>query len=147
MRAFSHIRCTVRSDTLRMFKVSDPSEARGNSITAREILDKSSQEINTGLANDPELQVRLLDAMGHVYVNLGLYLKAQDTFERALTLAPRVGGTRNPAILSSMSRLSFLLIKRGMFKEAESMSRIESRTSPRHTTWSRYFTKRWLNER
>jgi len=106
-----------------MFKVSDPSEARGNSITAREILDKSSQEINTGLANDPELQVRLLDAMGHVYVNLGLYLKAQDTFERALTLAPRVGGTRNPAILSSMSRLSFLLIKRGMFKEAESMLR------------------------
>jgi eukaryotic-like serine/threonine-protein kinase len=106
-----------------MFKVSDPSEARGNTITAREILDKSSQEINTGLANDPELQVRLLDAMGHVYVNLGLYLKAQETFERALTLAPRVGGTRNPAILSSMSRLSFLLIKRGKFKEAESMLR------------------------
>src|SRR5215468_7600672 len=106
-----------------MFKVSDPSEARGNTITAREILDKSSQEINTGLANDPELQVRLLDAMGHVYVNLGLYLKAQETFERALTLAPGVGGTRNPAILSSMSRLSFLLIKRGKFKEAESMLR------------------------
>jgi len=106
-----------------MFKVSDPSEARGNTITAREILDKSSQEINTGLANDPELQVRLMDAMGHVYVNLGLYLKAQETFERALTLAPRVGGTRNPATLSSMSRLSFLLIKRGKFKEAESMLR------------------------
>ena len=106
-----------------MFKVSDPGEARGNSVTAREILDKSAQEINTGLAADPELQVRLLDTMGHVYVNLGLYLKAQQTFERALTLAPRVGGTRNPAILSSMSRLAFLLIKRGRFKEAETMLR------------------------
>src|SRR6266849_2215272 len=33
-----------------MFKVSDPSEARGNSITAREILDKASKEIDAGLA-------------------------------------------------------------------------------------------------
>ena len=31
-----------------MFKVSDPSVARGNSITAREILDKASKEIDTG---------------------------------------------------------------------------------------------------
>jgi len=44
----------------RMFKVSDPSEARGNAVTAREILDKASTEIETGLANDPELQARLL---------------------------------------------------------------------------------------
>src|SRR5579863_4364276 len=39
-----------------MFKVSDPSAARGNSITAREILDKASKEIDTGLNKDPELQ-------------------------------------------------------------------------------------------
>jgi hypothetical protein len=33
----------------RMFKVSDPSEARGNSITAREVLDKASKDLDTGL--------------------------------------------------------------------------------------------------
>jgi hypothetical protein len=31
-----------------MFKVSDPSEARGNYIRAKEILDKASKEIDTG---------------------------------------------------------------------------------------------------
>ena len=31
-----------------MFKVSDPSQARGTSITAREILDKASQQIDSG---------------------------------------------------------------------------------------------------
>ncbi len=36
-----------------MFKVSDPSEARGNTITAREILDKASKDIESGLARDP----------------------------------------------------------------------------------------------
>src|SRR6202008_2833193 len=45
-----------------MFKVSDPSEARGNKITAREILDKASKEIDSGLAKDPELQAQMMDA-------------------------------------------------------------------------------------
>ena len=48
----------------RMFKVSDPNEGRGNAVTAREILDKGSKEIDAGLANDPELQARLLYVMG-----------------------------------------------------------------------------------
>jgi len=47
-----------------MFKVSDPSEARGNGITAREILDRASNQIDPDLANDPETQARLTDAMG-----------------------------------------------------------------------------------
>ena len=50
-----------------MFKVSDPSEARGNSITAREILDKASKDIDTGLAQDPELQAQMMHVMGDVY--------------------------------------------------------------------------------
>jgi eukaryotic-like serine/threonine-protein kinase len=36
-----------------MFKVSDPSKARGNSITAREILDKASSDIDIGLGVCP----------------------------------------------------------------------------------------------
>jgi non-specific serine/threonine protein kinase/serine/threonine-protein kinase len=55
-----------------IFKVSDPSESRGNSITAREILDNASKEIDTGLAKDPETQAQLMDVMGEVYESLGL---------------------------------------------------------------------------
>ena len=36
-----------------MFKVPDPSEARGNTVTAREILDKASKEIDTSLQQRP----------------------------------------------------------------------------------------------
>jgi hypothetical protein len=35
-----------------MFKVSDPGQARGNSVTAREILDKASNDIGKGVADD-----------------------------------------------------------------------------------------------
>ena len=104
-----------------MFKVSDPGEARGNSITAREILDKSSKEIDSGLAKDPELQIHLMDTMGHVYANLGLFSRAQATFERAVAIGRRAGGANNPSMLSSMSRLSFLLVRQGKYQEAETL--------------------------
>jgi serine/threonine protein kinase len=59
------------------FKVSKPSEARGNTITAREILDKASADIDTGLTKDPELQAQTMSVMGAVYNDLGLYSRAQ----------------------------------------------------------------------
>jgi len=66
-----------------MFKVSDPSAARGNSITAREILDKASKEIDAGLAKDPEQQAQMMQVMGDVYDNLGLYPQATSLLTRA----------------------------------------------------------------
>jgi hypothetical protein len=52
-----------------MFKVSNPSEARGNAVTAREILDKSSKDIDTSLRKDPELDiVRRLGAAAALFV-------------------------------------------------------------------------------
>ena len=49
-----------------LFKVSDPSEARGNSITAREILDKGADRIEQELADQPVVQARLMNTMGRV---------------------------------------------------------------------------------
>jgi eukaryotic-like serine/threonine-protein kinase len=67
-----------------MFKVSDPSEARGNSVTAREVLDQASKDIDTGLKKDPELQAQMMYVMGDVYDNLGLYRRAQSLQQRTL---------------------------------------------------------------
>jgi eukaryotic-like serine/threonine-protein kinase len=106
-----------------MFNVSDPSEARGNSITAREILDKSSKEIDTGLARDPELQARLMGTMGYVYSNLGLFSRAQSTLERSVAIGRGTGRTSDPTTLNSMSKLSFLLVRQGKYKEAETLLR------------------------
>src|SRR4029077_2063563 len=50
-----------------MFVVFDPSEAKGNTVTARAILDKASNEIKTGLAVDPEVQSELMFTMARTY--------------------------------------------------------------------------------
>jgi eukaryotic-like serine/threonine-protein kinase len=104
-----------------MFKVSDPSAARGNSITAREILDKASKEIDTGLSKDPELQAQMMQTMGDVYDNLGLYPQVQSLLTRAVDIRRRVLGPQNPDTLTSMSSLGRNLMKEGRYAEAEKL--------------------------
>ena len=87
-----------------MFKVSDPSEARGNSITAREILDKAAKDVDSGLSKDPELQAQMMDVMGHVYRNLGLYSRAQALLTQVVETRRRVWYL-NPQTLASMDQL------------------------------------------
>ena len=115
----------------KMFKVSDPSEARGNTITAREVLDKASKEIDTGLANDPQLQAQMMTVMGAVYENLGLYSQSEPLLRRALDIHQRTLGPRSKETLQSIYDLSQVLTWEGHIPEAERLCRqsLDGRTS------------------
>ena len=106
-----------------MFKVSDPSEARGNSITAREVLDQASAEIDSSLAQDPELRARLMFTMGKVYLSLGLDSRAQTLFERALQLQRDALGPANIQTLETAASLATTLRIRGHYPESEKLGR------------------------
>jgi len=106
-----------------MFKVSDPSEARGNSITAREILDRSSKEIDTGLTNDPELQAQMMFVMGDVYRSLGLGLRAQALLTKAVEGQRHLLGPEDPQTLTTQDELAWILNGQGHSSEAEAMGR------------------------
>jgi non-specific serine/threonine protein kinase/serine/threonine-protein kinase len=108
-----------------MFQVSDPSEARGNSITAREILDKSSNDIKTGMAKDPDAQAEMMRVMGEVYLSLGLYSRAKDLEQQSLDIRRRVLGPENPDTLASMDDLAGALEECGQYVEAAKMFRQE----------------------
>jgi len=104
-----------------MFKVSNPSEARGNAVTAREILDKSSKDIDTGLRKDPELQAQLMETMAQTYAGLGLYSRAQDLVEHARAIQGSMFGERSRKTLASDSYLAQLLRAQGHLPEAEKL--------------------------
>lgn len=106
-----------------IFKVNDPSQARGNSITARELLDRASKEIDTGLASDPEEQAQMLEVMGEVYTSLGLYDQAEPRARRALAIRQKVSGAENPATLAAMNSLAYLLHREGREADAERLQR------------------------
>jgi eukaryotic-like serine/threonine-protein kinase len=106
-----------------MFKVSDPSESRGNAVTAREILDKALVDIDTGLNNDPELKARLMDTMADTYDSLGLYTREQPILERAIEIQRRTLGPEHPDTLNSMNNLASDLRQEGHYTEAERLDR------------------------
>ena len=106
-----------------IFKVSDPSERVGNSVTAREVLDKASNDIDTGLSKDPALQAQMMHVMGRAYMMLGLQAKAQSLFERSIEVGSPTLGPQDPDILRTMSDLSWTLFQQGRLAEAENLQR------------------------
>ena len=106
-----------------MFKVSDPSQARGNSVTAREVLDKASNDLGAGLAKDPEAQSQMMGVMASTYQNLGLYPRAHELAKRALDSRLNLLGPDDPKTLESMVQLGFILDREGHYAEAEKLER------------------------
>jgi eukaryotic-like serine/threonine-protein kinase len=106
-----------------MFKVSDPSQARGNSVTAREVLDKASNDLGAGLAKDPEAQSQMIGVMASTYQNLGLYPRAHELAKRALDSRLSLLGPANQKTLESMTQLGFILDREGHYAEAEKLER------------------------
>jgi serine/threonine protein kinase/tetratricopeptide (TPR) repeat protein len=106
-----------------MFEVSDPGEARGNVVTAREILDKASKDIGAGLAKDPELQAQMMVVMGTVYDNLGLYTQSESLTAHAVEIRRRVLGPRHPDTLQAEEELGWELFREGRYTDAERLLR------------------------
>ena len=101
-----------------IFNVSDPSEARGNKITAREILDKASERIKAGLVQDPELQAQMMQVMSTVYLNLGIYSRAESLAGQSAQIRRRVLGPDNPETLRSDVDVGIAALLQGRSVEA-----------------------------
>jgi non-specific serine/threonine protein kinase/serine/threonine-protein kinase len=106
-----------------MFKMSDPSQARGNSVTVREVLDKASKDIDKDQALDPQLRAQLMSTMGSVYEKLGLYPQSQALVARAVELNRQTLGPDNADTLRSAALLAHDLEQLGRYGEAEKLER------------------------
>jgi len=102
-----------------LFKVSDPSEARGNTLTAREILDKGTRDIERTLATQPQQQVRLQATIGTVYNNLGLYAVAEPMLQRAVAIGRRTLGPDDRDTIAAIHALANVYWSLGKYSQAE----------------------------
>jgi len=102
-----------------LFKVSDPSQAQGNTLTAREALDRGAKKLDTELASEPVIQAKLMTTIGEVYLNLGLYEPAAPLLDRSLSLRRKLLGNDNLDTLASLNDAGALRRSQGKLKEAE----------------------------
>ncbi|HEY8550079.1 MAG TPA: serine/threonine-protein kinase [Vicinamibacterales bacterium] len=101
-----------------LFRVSNPSEARGQSITAREMLDRGATDIDA-LVDRPEIQARLMHVMGEVYKSLALYDQAASLLERALALRIQLHGETHADVAATLDALGDTYRYWGRTGEAE----------------------------
>ncbi len=106
-----------------IFKVSNPSERVGNAVTARELLDKGSRDIQTGLSKDPVLQAQMMHVMGRAYMMLGIQSQAQSLFEQSIKIGTLSAGADNPETLNATKDLVWALFQQGRLEEAERLER------------------------
>ncbi len=92
-----------------LFNVADPGEARGNSVTAREIMDKGASRIEQELAAQPAIQATLMETMGAVYTSLGLYDQSASLLQSALDKRRALFGDEHLEVARSMHRLGDVL--------------------------------------
>jgi eukaryotic-like serine/threonine-protein kinase len=106
-----------------MFEDVDPRRSRGNTITAREILDKGAAKITKELKDQPKVQATLMDTMGRVYESLGLYDSAGPLLEEALKLRRQTLGEEQVEVAQSLNNLAEVLHKKSNYEAAEPLYR------------------------
>lgn len=89
-----------------IFQLSDPEYSKGESITARELLDNGVKRIENELSDQPEVLANMLGVMGNVYKNLGLYPNALILLQRAYSINDSLLGSRSPETAKSLNDLA-----------------------------------------
>jgi non-specific serine/threonine protein kinase/serine/threonine-protein kinase len=105
------------------FRVSDPSENRGRTVTAREILDGAARRLETELATQAELRGRLGATIGQVYVSLGLHADAEPMLQKAIGALTEARGRDDRETLQARNELGVLYYESGRAEEAAGIHR------------------------
>ena len=104
-----------------LFQVADPEEARGGNISAREILDRGSQRVATELREQPAVRATMLNTMGKVYRNLGLFDKAMDLTQESLDIRQKMFPKESEEVVASLGTLGVVKMDKGDFAAAEAL--------------------------
>jgi serine/threonine protein kinase/Tfp pilus assembly protein PilF len=124
---------TVSEFLVESFTLADPARARGDSITAREILDTGAQRVANKLRGQPELQATLMDTIGTVYLGLGQLDQAQLLIEQALSIRRATFGDDSLDVGRSLFSLNRVYGERGDLPKAEQLARASLALAQKHT--------------
>ncbi|NIT51408.1 MAG: tetratricopeptide repeat protein, partial [candidate division Zixibacteria bacterium] len=110
-----------------LFEISDPGESKGETITARELLDRGAQRIETELSDQPEIKATMLQVIGRVYGSLGLYQKTKAQLRKSLEIQAELYGNDHPETAKVKMLLGNLYHTLGQYPLADSLLRTSLR--------------------
>jgi tetratricopeptide (TPR) repeat protein len=106
-----------------LFRESDPANARGASVTARELLDRGAGRIATELASQDVVRATLMTTIGVVYRALGMVDEAETITTDALGVRRRALGAEHADVAEALDNLGQLARDRTRYEQAEQLHR------------------------
>jgi serine/threonine protein kinase/tetratricopeptide (TPR) repeat protein len=107
-----------------IFAASTPLQARGNQVTARDLLDRGMQRVDRELSSEPEAQAAMLQSIGRSYHALGLYDQAKPLLLRAYQLRRNLFGDEDLRTAESAEDLATTDRLQSEYADAEKLFRI-----------------------
>ncbi|MCH9647531.1 MAG: serine/threonine-protein kinase [Deltaproteobacteria bacterium] len=108
---------------LGLFEISDPETARGERITAREILDRGASQLEQETGTEPQVRAVMMDTVGEIYRKLGLFERAAPLLEGALEVRSGALGASHLDAAESLDHLAQLEYAKGEFERAAQLHR------------------------
>ncbi len=103
-----------------LFRASDPDQARGEVVTARELLDLGARQAHRTMEDTPGLKAEMLILLGDLYRALGELDAAAPLLEEGLNLADEIGGIA--ARVDARRALAHQRMETGAHEESLSLS-------------------------
>jgi tetratricopeptide (TPR) repeat protein len=100
-----------------LFRIANPDESRGAQVTVREVLDRGAERVDAELAGQPLVRARLLNVIGNVYRQLGLFRDAAPMLERGIDIE-RAFGVEPLVLAGGMNRLAAVYADSGDYARA-----------------------------
>ncbi|MEO6210488.1 MAG: serine/threonine-protein kinase [Gemmatimonadaceae bacterium] len=100
-----------------------PTADKPSDVTARTLLDRGAQRIDTSLVNQPDVRAELRGALGGVYMNLGEYTEATKELRQSLAERRALYGRDNASVAQAMDQLGDVLTKQDSLAEADTLLR------------------------
>jgi eukaryotic-like serine/threonine-protein kinase len=101
-----------------IFQVSDPENSKGETITARELLDNGVKRIENELSDQPLVLANMLGVTGNVYKSLGLYSTAENLLKKSYHLNDSLLSENSSETAKSLNDLANLEYAMGEYELA-----------------------------
>lgn len=106
-----------------LFKVNDPEEGKGETVTARELLDQGAEAIGTTLEDQPSVRARLLNVMGRAYRGLGFFEPAERLLRQQVETLRALEEPKPADLARALTSLSALEGSKGDYAQSRDLAR------------------------
>jgi len=112
----------IKDFLVRIFELSGPNESKGQTITARELLDSGTERIREELPGQPAVRSELMSTIALIYAELSMYEESEPLLAEAIELHADAVGNSSADYAGLLEQMTALKERTGGLDEAMSLA-------------------------